>query len=206
MDLDARQARNFFQAGTVTFPTPFPSTGTISLDVGKWTYSVGASKDKDVILVQEFRGNCTIVRLILRNDVSAIFIPGVKANGKFRISRKPYVANFDKGEWFLNDDIKEDVIRKRLDLDPKDDIRSRNSILRGIVYVPEEKRILRITETATTAGADEYILECPCSCCRPGCTCCWGGCTCCYLGCTSCHVKRTYQWGGCTCRYEPYTS
>jgi hypothetical protein len=178
MDLDARQARNFFLAGTVAFPTPFPSTGTISFPLGSVTYDTrGGEIEKRFVLIQEYRRRRTIVRLMLQTDVSAIFVPGVWRGGRFRGSSKPRVDNFDRGEWFLDTDVEIDVIRKRLDLGDRD-LETRNSNLRGIVFIPEDRRILRILEVAHTAGEDVDFGQIPCTCEWGGepCTCEWGIC------------------------------
>jgi hypothetical protein len=164
MDLDAKQTRNFLLAGTVAFPTPFPSTGAISLYMGHLTYSPGqAPQNKEVVLLQQFHGNTTVLRLMLQEDVSAIFIPGERdGGGVFRISHEPYVDNFDRGEWFLRSDVSPATIRARLNLQPNDDIATRNSILRGIVFIDEDQPILHITEVAQTAGAELEPEGYPC--------------------------------------------
>jgi hypothetical protein len=160
MDLDAKQTRNFFLAGTVAFPKPFASSGTISLFVGGLTYSRGqAPQNKDLVLVQDFNGNRTVVRLMLQRSVKALFVPGERnAGGVFQISYEPVVEDFDLGEWFLDSDVNEATIRARLNLQPQDDIATRNSILRGIVFVATDQPIVHITEVAQTAGDD---LEMP---------------------------------------------
>ncbi len=159
MDLDARQTRNLFIAGTVAFPTPYSTTGVISLDVGQLTYSPGEpAKTNDLVISQELRSNRTVVRLMLQQHVSAIFVPGVRDSaGKFQISDAPRVDSLERGEWFVDTDVNQATVRARLKLKPKDDISTRNSILRGIVYIAQDRPLLRINEVALTAG-DEYTF------------------------------------------------
>ena len=91
MDLDYRQTRRLYLAGTVAFPTPYPSSGIISFESGNLKYAAGEpAKVKAWVVVQEYsHRDRTIIRAILQEDVAAIFIPGNrKSNGKFRISRK----------------------------------------------------------------------------------------------------------------------
>jgi hypothetical protein len=173
MDLDAKQTRNLFLAGTVAFPKPFASSGTISLCVGDLTYSRSqAPQNKDLVIVQEFNSNRTVVRLMLQRAVSALFVPGERnGGGVFQISNEPFIYDFDQGEWFLDSDVNAATIRARLNLQPHDDISTRNSILRGMVFVGEDQPILHITEIAQTAGADlEMSNGYPCcqweSCCQ----------------------------------------
>ena len=167
MDLDARQSRGLFLAGTVPFPTPFPSMGTIALDVGQFTYSQGQPPHaKDLVLVLEFDGNRTVARIMLQDDVSAFFIPGFRdANGAFQISHAAQVGDLDEGEWFLNGDINAATVRQCLGLGQQDDISTRSSILRGIVFIAEDSPILRTTEIFCMAGEDEE-LQFPCCTCE----------------------------------------
>lgn len=168
MELDARQTRSLFLAGTVAFPTPFPSSGTISFDVGRLTYSpCDRPMEKDLVISQEYQIARTNVRLMLQDDVSAIFVPGVRdERGAFQISNEPCVEDFEKGEWFLDTDVNPGTVRARLNLKDHDDISTRNSILRGIVFIPEDRATLHITELAQKAGADCDSPEWGCTPCR----------------------------------------
>jgi hypothetical protein len=178
MDLDARHTRGLFLAGTVAFPTPFPTTGTISLDVGHLTYSPGeAPKEKDLLTVYEYRRDRSVVRTMLQEDVAAVFIPGVWDENKkkvFRISDEPRLDDLEKGEWFLDTDVNPGAIRKRLYLKPEIDISTHNSRLRGIVFVAEDRPVKYTIEASQPAGADEELSGFPrahgyaricCSCC-----------------------------------------
>jgi hypothetical protein len=157
-------------AGTVAFPTPFPSAGTISLAVGHLTYSpCERPKDRELVIVQDQRDNRRVVRLMLQEDVSAVLVAGTRdESGVFRISRKPRVDDLEQGEWFLDSDVNAGTIRERLNLQDADDISTPNSILRGIVFVAEDRPIIHTTEIFQTAGEDVELVEIMCcTSCRP---------------------------------------
>jgi hypothetical protein len=164
MDLDFRQTRELLVAGAVAFPTPFPSTGTIALRTSDLIYFPNERpKRKDLVIVHEYHPGTRIVRLMLQEDVSAIFVAGSRDDqGNFRTSHKPSVDDFDEGVWFLDSDVNEATVRQRLNV-PHDDISSESSILRGIVFIPENRRILRIIESSHTAGADDQLLATCCT-------------------------------------------
>ena len=156
MDLDYRQTRRLYLAGTVAFPTPYPSSGIISFESGNLKYAAGEpAKAKVWVVVQEYsHRDRTIIRAILQEDVAAIFIPGTwKSNGKFRISRKKVVDDLEKGEWFVDSDVNSAAISARLELSNGDEITSRDSKLRGIVFVAEKAPVLNISEMIETASA-----------------------------------------------------
>lgn len=153
MDFDARQTRRFVLAGTVAFPKPYPSIGTISFEKGRFKYSPDHDpKHEDLVVVQErSRGSRLLIRIFLRRHLATIFVPGEKSGeDRFRISCKKWVNDSRNGEWFLESDINPDEVRKRLDLGDAD-ITSRESVLRGIVYVAESRPVLTVLEEATLA-------------------------------------------------------
>src|SRR5688572_18762010 len=127
MDLSARQTRDLFSAGRVAFPTPFLTTGTISVANHQWILARGAaSKLREVVTVQEYHHPKTIVRIMLQKDVSAIFIPGAKdAAGVFQISQEHCVRDLEQGVWFVDEDVNEVEIRARLNIPDYDDITTR---------------------------------------------------------------------------------
>jgi hypothetical protein len=167
MDLDARQLRSFFTAGTVAFPRPYPTLGRISFQGGRLTLApAGQPQNKDLVIVYEYQPNGSIVRTILQEDVSAIFVPGERdAAGAFTRSEKPYAESLERGEWFIGDDVNAAAVRARLNLQAPD-VSGPNSVLRGIVYVPKDRPILKVTEVAQTAGAEAESPEEICCCCR----------------------------------------
>jgi hypothetical protein len=160
LDLDYRQTRRLYLTGTVAFPTPFPSSGIISFESGNLKYAASEpAKVKDWVVVQECsHHDRTIIRAILQEDVTAIFIPGTrKSNGKFRISREAMVDDLEKGEWFVDSDVNSEVIRARLE-QSKGEITSRDSKLRGIVFVAQDAHVLNIAEMNETASASCDIV------------------------------------------------
>ena len=92
MDLDCRQTRRLYLAGTVAFPTPFPSNGIISFESGNLKYAAGEpAKVKVWVVVQEYsHRDRTIIRAILQEDVAAIFIPGTR-------NRNVEIPDFPRG-------------------------------------------------------------------------------------------------------------
>jgi hypothetical protein len=156
MDLDYRQTRRLYLAGTVAFPTPYPSSGIISFESGNLKYAANEpAKVKVWVVVQEYsHRDRTIIRAILQEDVAAIFIPGTwKSKGEFRISRKTVVDDLEAGEWFVDSDVNSAAISARLELSKGNEITSRDSKLRGIVFVAEDARVLSIAEMTETAAA-----------------------------------------------------
>jgi hypothetical protein len=168
MDLDARQTRSFFLAGTVALPSPYPTLGTISFTAGQMTYSPGERpQDKDLVILYEYQQNRTIVRLMLQEDISAIFVAGERdARGVLQLSARDYSENIEQGEWFVDTDVNAATVRARLNLQQQIDISSRNSVLRGIVFIAEDRPIFHVTEFSQTAGADVesegFYPCCPC--------------------------------------------
>ncbi len=156
MDLDNRQTRRLFLAGTVAFPTPFPSVGTISFQSGNLSYSPGVqSNSKDVVVVQDQSDrDWTRIHSILREHVAAVFIPGTREHdGRFQIARDKSVDDDEKGEWFIDSDVSAEAIRARLRLTDEVDITSPDSILRGIVFVVEFRPVVSNAEMIATAAA-----------------------------------------------------
>ena len=156
MDLDYRQTRRLYLAGTVAFPIPYPSSGIISFESGNLKYAANEpAKVKVWVVVQEYsHRDRTIIRAILQEDVAAIFIPGTwKSKGEFRISRKTVVDDLEAGEWFVDSDVNSAAISARLELSKGNEITSRDSKLRGIVFVAKDARVLSIAEMTETAAA-----------------------------------------------------
>jgi hypothetical protein len=174
LELDAHQTRRFYLAGTVAFPAPFPATGPISIEGGSFQLpdddSNGRIEEKKskrdggaqpegepFVVVQEGSGlaNATI-RVVRESDVRAIFFPGVWVDADkgriFIFAQEEYVDNLERGEWFLGPQINADEISKRLKLHERGiDITCRYSGVRGIVFVPEHRRVVTIHETAQLA-------------------------------------------------------
>ena len=169
MDLDSRQTRRLYLAGTVAFPTPFPTAGSISIEDGSLFYS-GVPQGTAFVVVQEESGRTrAAIRLVREDDVAAIFFPGVwvETEGKsvFRFAKQ--ADDLEQGEWFLNPEINADQISERFSIN----VRSRDSGARGIAFVPEHLPLMTINERAETAGSagelstrwiDKMGCDCPC--------------------------------------------
>jgi hypothetical protein len=177
MDLDSRQTRRLFLAGTVAFPMPFPATGVISIEEGNLHYShSGHSHPTTFVVVQERPGSeGAMLRVIRAEDVAAIFFPGTWEHESatkrvFHFDPSGRVKDFEVGEWFLKPEIAAKNIKDRF----QSDVPKRNSNVRGVVFVPENRPVLSISEVTQTAGSTGSGLiptqcECECECeCEPG--------------------------------------
>ena len=185
LDLDSKQTRRFYLAGTAAFPTPFPSAGGISIEEGSLLLSddtdkvnSGEKKDKEnngdkreratFVVVQEKTGlEEATIRVVRKSDVAAIFFPGVWVDTDhgpvFRFTERERVHDLEEGEWFLGPQIKAAKITTRLKLDRSNvDITRRDSGVRGIVFVPEHRPVLTVSECAQAAGAAEMVIMGPC--------------------------------------------
>jgi hypothetical protein len=160
MDLDYRQTRRMYLAGTVAFPEPYPSCGIISFEPGESRYPARErAKGKSWVVVQEYSDRVWILdRAIRQEDVAAIFVPGTwRSNGEFRISREAVVDDFDAGEWFVDSDVTAEAITARLKLTNGHDITSRHSKLRGILFVAGDAPVLIVAEMSEKASASRGI-------------------------------------------------
>jgi hypothetical protein len=171
MDLDARQTRRLFLAGTVAFPTPFPSTGVIAFVSGQLRYDEAQPRKPTpmVVIHERAQRHRSLRRMVLQKYVAALFIPGSRrSDGTFCISRKKWVNNFERGEWFLHTDVNPEEVRRRLAPDkekPKDDKDQKENVtLRGIVFVAEHRPVMSMTEETTTAGETAECAEYGCTC------------------------------------------
>ena len=176
MDLDARQTRSLLLASTVCLPEMCSETGVIAVYRRKLTYGQGQQVRRRLLTVVEQVGKKTIVHQMLRRDVTAVYIHGDRDDaGDFHISKEPWVDNFDRGEWFLLREINAREIRARLGLPRNDVVSTRDSVLRGVVFVEKGRPVLKATEVALAAGEDGGGGGYPCcrSRLRPCCkTCC----------------------------------
>jgi hypothetical protein len=95
-----------------------------------------------------------MVRAILQKHVTAVFVPGIRgANNRFQISHQSKLDDMEKGEWFVDSDVNADIIRSRLNWSGEDDITTRGSVLRGIVFTGKDAPILSVAEVTETAAA-----------------------------------------------------
>jgi len=166
------QTRRLFLAGTVAFPMPFPGIGTVSIEKALLRLSSRRKRrGRSFVVVQEKqRRDQSVIRIIRMRDVSAIFFPGEYSRkgdptSKFSFSDCDRVDDFDQGQWFLNGHINVETIRAGLNITVEEFTR-RNSKARGVVFVPENRPVLSITEVTQTAGATSYEpLGWGCDCC-----------------------------------------
>lgn len=160
MDLDNRQTRRLFLAGTVAFPTPFPSIGILSFESGRLTNSPGRKTDSKPVVVVQDRSDRSWTRThaILLEHIAALFIPGAfDSSGQFQIAQDSSVEDDEKGEWFFETDITAQAIGERLRLPEGFDISTRDSKLRGIVFVKESRPVVSSAEMIATAAVTRDV-------------------------------------------------
>lgn len=171
MELNTQQTRRLFLAGTVAFPTPYPTVGGVSIELGTLTYSKDAAEEKTFVVVEEQPERTRFAtRLILKRDVAAIFFPRARdadcgSDEVFKFSKKYRVDDFERGEWFLTPEICVEAIRTRLKLRDLD-IDVRGGAARGVVFVYEDRPVRTVYEITEPAGSVEPS--------RWGCECCKG--------------------------------
>lgn len=175
MDLDLTQARCLLLAGTVPFPSLFPAIGVIQVTEGDLRISRDGKIKRTGLVISRHDQDCRVdSRLVQQGDVAGMFVPGKRDEyGTFQISDALCVDDFDEGEWFLDEDVDEHEIRTRLNLHDGIDISTPASLLRGIVFVPEDRGTVSTVEMSLRAGDEVVEPHRARSCCRPG------GCCCC---------------------------
>jgi hypothetical protein len=140
MDLDFSQTRRLYLAGTVAFPMPFPTVGKISIQPGNVTRSLRGAGEGSLLVVIEEQGGFerSTIRVMMAEDVAAIFFYKGEGNK---------VEDFENGEWMLGPAIKAEKKAERQRATARQDLK------RGIVFIPEHRPVLTISETTQTAGA-----------------------------------------------------
>lgn len=158
MNSDLAQVRDSYLDGTVAFPLPFPSLGRISFDVGRAAdHTLPELENKEVLILQEVRGQTSIQQVTRQENVMAVFIAGTR-DGKhgFQISQAPHATDLDEGEWFFGADVNRQTMRARLNLRDGDDVSSGSSVLRGIIFVGENHPVLSVTAVGQPAGDVDF--------------------------------------------------
>ena len=124
MNLDFRQTRSLCLAGTAAFPKPFPSARGISIEDGHLSYATGAREAIFVVVQEEFALEHATTRVVIKENVTAIFFPGVWEDDPdrgrvFRFAEPDGVHDFDKGEWFLDTEIEAEKISEKMKVNIK---------------------------------------------------------------------------------------
>src|SRR6185295_8121585 len=121
MDLDYRQMRRLSLAGTVAFPMPFPTVGTIAIEDGKLSNSPHGKIDTKLLVLvrEELTPERARTHIILAEWVTAIFYFTGEGN---------QVDDFENGEWVLGSPMNAD---KKADK-AKAGVTRRDSVRRGI--------------------------------------------------------------------------
>lgn len=110
-DFDSLESRRTYLSGTVPFPAPFPTVGTITFRQS--TVSGDCRDDavsKPVVVVEEpTRFDNKVVRTLLRQDVAALFMPDPAAGDDWPGVRGGMFVDFEKGTWYLGDNAISDI-------------------------------------------------------------------------------------------------
>jgi hypothetical protein len=190
-ELDSKQTRRLFLAGTVAFPTPFPSLGTISVEKGRLRRSDedNNAPDELFVVVQEKAGiDRAKVRVVRQEDVAAIFIPEMSDYADDPLTKcccdeEDLVRDLEQGIWILkpgrdvaeliqnavkgdSDSAEKKAGRNTAEKNKKRriDVGRRDSGVKGIVFVPRHQPVLTIEECTHAAGdVDPYIIKAGCA-------------------------------------------
>lgn len=160
MEFDGFHVRRYFLAGTVGFPTPFPSVGEITRskllppDVGiTWADTPWSGEQhKDAVVIhQPADSRHSIYRVVLLDDVQAIFAPDDDNGGASDCMESNTRIDLDQGDWILKPDVNREL--------PK----------YGIVFVKETAPVFRraeCIELAIESAEHPLLVDCTwgCSC------------------------------------------
>ena len=185
MKLNSALSRRLMLAGTVEFPTPYPTVGTISIETHQVHYPPDDRVEEEVfVVVQELQHlSESVTRVIAKEHVAAIVFVGGggkkgakedKGNDENGFARCAESFDAETCIWFLKPDIDLKKIAKHLGIGAEA-LAGRDSPARGIVFVPEFAPVLSMCEsTQIAAEAAEaphprhriMYCQCGCSCCN----------------------------------------
>lgn len=161
LEFDGFHVRRYFLTGTVGFPTPFPTLGEIRRSKlippeagATWTGTPWCDeKAKDAVIVhQPADSQHKIYRVVLLDDVQAIFIPKDRDKETGDDDQPCAPIDLEKGDWI----VKPDGQRELPSL--------------GIVFVKETAPVFRRTESVESAVESaerpllaDYRMGCSCT-------------------------------------------
>lgn len=158
-DLDPLETRRMYLAGTVPFPTPFPTVGTVTIEDSKLSFQVLEEVKTPTLIVEDpVRFDNKVVRTVFLKDAAAIFVPDAADDGEPSDPCSKTCVDFGKGKWFLGEEV--------------DRARNEGKPFPGIVFVAADASIL--SRIDVTLPAEETILidlpslvqvRCGCLCC-----------------------------------------
>lgn len=167
MQIDPKQTRLLYLSGTAALPGPFPSLGVISIEQHCLQFPPdNRSETQSFVVVQQVHSPQRRVTHLIRSDrVAAIFFPATtKAGADSKAEVRAECRDIDsaEGHWFLTPDIDTGVIAEKLGISP-DELASRASTARGVVFIPEQEPLLSQVEIGQTAGeaADSVLTTQP---------------------------------------------
>jgi hypothetical protein len=159
-DFDPLATRRMYLAGTVPFPAPFPTVGTVTNKNSKLVFPVLGEVAKPTLIVEDpVRFDNKVVRTVFLKDVAALFVPEAAEDNCCTDPCGKASVNFEKGKWYLG----EEVAGVGTDGKP----------FPGIVFVVADASVLsRIDLTLPAAetclidlSALPVLLRCGCLCC-----------------------------------------
>jgi hypothetical protein len=160
MELNVRQTRGMYLAGTVPLPRAFPTAAPITIEAGCLCHACDERQDEVFVsILEEAELRFSVTRVILLENVAAIFFPGVwtkdGAKNVFNFAEPNEVDDMDKGEWFLKSNIDAKKISQKL----KVDVSRRDSGARGIVFIPRNAPVVSIEESVRPASSFSDDVE-----------------------------------------------
>jgi hypothetical protein len=158
-DFDPLETRRMYLAGTVPFPTPFPTAGTVTIEDSKLSFQVLGEVEKPTLIVEDpVRFDNKVVRTVFLKDVAAIFKPDAACDGELADPCSKTCVDFEKGQWFLADEV--------------DHARNSGKPFPGIVFIAADASVLsRIDltlsaeETSLLDLPSPVLVRCGCLCC-----------------------------------------
>ena len=152
LHLDVRQTRRLYLAGTVSFPTTFPSSGYVAI-VRPFVQPDDAGEGTRIFV--QLRETCGLgsgghPRHSQGACGGDLFSRVARAMRSGAVAPEQVgICDFEEGVWFLKPHIDAQRISDRL----RADITTLESGVQGIVFVPEHRPVLTITECTQTARA-----------------------------------------------------
>lgn len=162
LELDPLETRRMYLAGTVPFPTPFPTVGTVTINDSKLSFQVLGEVEVPTLIVEDpVRFDNKVVRTVFLKDVAAIFRPQLPEDQGCTDPCGKKSVDFENGTWYLGKEVEE--VGKECGAFP------------GIVFVAADASVLSRVDLTLTA-AETCLLDLPspamlmcgclCSCCR----------------------------------------
>jgi hypothetical protein len=147
-DLNPLETRRMHLAGTVPFPTPFPTVGTVWLKAGKST----------LVIEDPVHFDNKVTKTVYLDNVAAIFAPD-PSGGDWSDPCGNKCIDFERGKWFFGKNIITGITSS---------ISSES--FPGIVFVAADAPVFSRVDLTLTAAKTSMLglpmmLMCGCLCC-----------------------------------------